>query len=106
MSAEPADVGGATSGSGRRTRVGDDQHHSADPRDRDDPVEHLVDAARDLIGAARSVLDALEAVLDDQLDTRAERRRAGERAGERGSDAGDDPLASRPARVRRIDVAE
>lgn len=102
MSAEYADDGGATSGSHRRTHLGSDQHHSDDSRDLDDPVEHLVDAARDLIGAARSVLDALEAVLDDQSDARAERRRAGER----GSDAGDDPLASRPTRVRRIDVAE
>jgi hypothetical protein len=60
-------------------------------------LDHLVDAAKDLIGAARSVLDAIEAVIDEQVGQR-----------DSVTDTGESGWASartgRDARVRRIDL--
>ena len=69
------------------------------PAPETDVVEHLVVAARDLIGAARSVLDAMEAVLDEQTEARGRRGRDRDR---------DDPNAPpQPGpRLRRIDIDE
>ncbi len=64
-----------------------------------DAVDHLVVAARDLIGAARSALDAMEAVLDEQAEAHGRRRR--------GRGDHESNVATQPGpRLRRIDIDE
>jgi hypothetical protein len=59
-------------------------------------LNHLVDAAKDLIGAARSVLDAIEAVIDEQVGQRG--------SADTGGSGWVGARAERDARVRRIDL--
>ncbi len=50
-----------------------------------DAMEHVLNAAHELLGVARAAIDAAETAIDHQRTTRADR-------------------AARPSRVRRIDI--
>lgn len=80
----------------RRRDSRDDERADQDPTAEGGALDHLVDAAKELIGAARSVLDAIEAVIDEQVDRHGEGGSGG--TGRSGARPDRDP------RVRRIDL--
>lgn len=80
----------------RRRRDSRDERDDPGPTAEAGALDHLVDAAKELIGAARSVLDAIEAVIDEQVDRHGDSEPGG--AGRSGA------RPDRDTRVRRIDL--